>query len=490
MSERIINQQMLDRIEGLFPCVIWKDYTAKNGKRVFLDDGRKKKSNKDGCCAPGYFDKNTDRLFYDELVNLVRTSRSDLDLIKAFYDFKNNYGLSDSRKKIFDYLLPPENEFLGISNIQKMASIGDIYMFFNQYFVEEKFNNNLAKKIPVQLVPEGGGLYKEYTSKDWVCYYNNDGPRFTWEKNIDWKNFGYSPNNPWEGFEHYCQYRYTLVYVGYEKILSAVKELNKTDSWKKGLEFLYNKFELESKRKDYNSKQRKSVDYEESDYVCLMGNINYGIERTKTKKDVFYIKNFKETELEINTAKKHCKYEKKSGFFTLPEIDNKTKIRILEKYRSKMSPNELDSCSSDEEKLNKILTFIEENNGNKEDKKCILKLMKKIKSKSRVSISDVGERNLGSHDEDGKKDEKIRIICNEFSNRFPKKEVKFKEWIKESTETYEKRCHFFSELTKLYDEDPECAIVKKYAELYKNENSAMSYIKTKFDEAIKKIQGE
>lgn len=150
----VINKNTLDRISNIFPCVIWKDYSARNGKFVCIDE-KKKISKKDKGSASGYFDKNTDTDFHQCLNEIVSVGKTDYDIVVSFYNFKNTPKLAKSKQKIFDYLLPPEEEFFQINNDQYSVAIGKngIYSYFNQYYIEERFDTELASIISINLEP-------------------------------------------------------------------------------------------------------------------------------------------------------------------------------------------------------------------------------------------------------------------------------------------------------------------------------------------------
>ena len=312
MAKCIINIDTINRISNIFPCVAWKDYAAKTKQRVLIDKSKK------ASFRSSYFDTNRDYDFHKKLNEAVSSGKSDYDIIVEFYNFKNTPDISESREKIFDYLLPPEDQFLQIDKSVDFSYLTakGIYIFFNRFFVEEIFNKNLEELISTQLPPgEEFPLYKAYDSSGWICYYNNNGPRFTWDKNINWNNMAYSPNTPWEGFEHYCQYKFTLVRIGYEQTTFNGAEKNKTLCCKNGLDFLRSQF-------DSNPSDNENRN--------LNGNIDYGTEITKNKKGIFYIKNLDDTILEIKTAILQKKYQKHIKFQGTKEVRNPDKINFMQ----------------------------------------------------------------------------------------------------------------------------------------------------------------
>lgn len=509
MAKCIVNLDTLNRISNIFPCVAWKDYAAKNGQRVLLDINEKAGS------KSSYFDTNTDYNFHKILNDAVSSGKSDYDIIIEFYNFKNTKGISESRKKIFDYLLPPEDQFLQIDksfDFSYLTSKG-IYIFFNKFFVEKTFNKNLEELISTQLPPgEEFPLYKAYDSSEWLCYYNNNSPRFTWNQSIDWRNFAYSPNTPWEGFEHYCQYNFTLVRLGYENCVSNNSQKNMTKCVTDGKQFLCDFFCLDKASRDYNSDFDKVVPFEFSDYEYLHGNINYGIEMTNPRKDVYYIKSFKDTELQIRKAIKYKKYQEMHDFI-FSYNDRETINKLYDKYFDIMPAGSVNEYGILDfklryEELNKVLSFLIQHEYDKKDENTIRELQEKIESKKMsFGTFEEGEQK----DPNQKKNEErkqalenykieetrkeqtefVKDVCLKFLDKFSSKEAEYKKWI--MSEVIEKEygiIKFMTEMKCLYNNNFSSAIFSKYQQMYNCDIDFIDILIKRFSTAYNEVREE
>lgn len=419
MAKCIINLETLNRISNIFPCVAWKDHSTKDGQRIRITKGKKTGS------ESSYFDTNKDFEFHEILNQAVSSGKSDYEIILEFYNFKHTPNLSKSRAEIFKYLLPPEDQFLQIDksvDFSYLTSKG-IYNFFNRFFVEETFNKNLKELISTQLLlGEEFPLYEAYDSSEWICYYNNNGPRFTWDKGIDWKNIAYDPNVPWEGFEHYCQYRFTLVRIGYEKTCLNCDGKNKSIFLKKGLMFI---------RKQFSA-------YHSSDDTtnCLYGNIDYGVEHTKTHKDVFYIKNLDDTKLEIKMAIKHKKFQKQTKFEFTKRITNNEKVEYLQDI------TQIEKFQIQEENNNEI--------------------------------------------------EFTKNVCKNFIEQFSDKEREYKKWLKETFLEKEQGIYnLLKEVELIFQgKEIESSLLLKYLQIYNCDNGFANIVIERFSKAHKEVKEE
>lgn len=391
MGESVKEKAKLDRISKIFPCVIWWDFTTCEGNS--LDFEKSKELSKRNPDEIGFFQRSKD---YNSLIKAIDEVKTDFEIVESFYNFKNK-----------PYLLPPQKEFENISingsyNWKKQDNaISDekgLYLFFNKFYTEDKFEANLKSVLNLTNPLEDDGNWFPISDKyfelsnpvpaGWICYYNNDKGRFDWD-DIDWLNYFYNPSNPWEAFQHFCQYHYTLLRIGYESD-SSHQNLNKLEYKNKGLKTLYDS--LNSNR--YSS------------YEIFIGNVHIGIEMKKSKKNVFYIKNQNETEQEIKTAIKHKLYQKQN-LFTFTPSNKETINRIYEKYPSltlnKYSKKDF-SCRY-EELLKTILPFIKRQLKELEDDKAAVKELKKDKTSIEKLQAKIALKNTDSmydDDKDGK----------------------------------------------------------------------------------------
>lgn len=494
----VINKNTLDRLSKIFPNVVWKDYTNHYGKELDIEIRQelyKKLSSRD---KVGYLDRNTDSAFHRILNRIVdKTPNNDFDIINEFYKFKKNHKKGSSRAKIFDYLLPPEKDFYSVdpsASTNYVITSDGIYFFFNKYFIEKKFEDNLFTDLQVQLVNGTDfPLNKAFNEnmKEWLCYYDNGHTRFYWD--IKEKiNFGHNPNVPWEAFQNHCQYEYTLVKIGYEKRNLNNPIYDKSTYKEEGFKFLRKDFKLEKKKDYYNSRLRKRVDYEKSDYCILEGNINFGIETIlvkekptknhnknakKENKDIFLIKNFEQTKTAICYAIRNRKYENEKIFdFTGSDVVSIN--RIYEENSSQLNLPEISKKDFE-------LRFKELNNQRSFLKYADKKRIEEIAQK--VAIKHADSKNNSSNDDENKFDytnkesmnqyehnkdkndiqEKVKELAKYFCEEFTSDEKKFTNWIKATIEEPDGIRIFADELNMLESKEDalKSKIVTKYSEL-------------------------
>ena len=305
-------------------------------------------------------------------------------------------------------------------------------------------------------------------------------------------NFGHNPNVPWEAFQNHCQYEYTLVKIGYEKRNLNNPIYDKSTYKEEGFKFLRKDFKLEKKKDYYNSRLRKRVDYEKSDYCILEGNINFGIETIlvkekptknhnknakKENKDIFLIKNFEQTKTAICYAIRNRKYENEKIFdFTGSDVVSIN--RIYEENSSQLNLPEISKKDFE-------LRFKELNNQRSFLKYADKKRIEEIAQK--VAIKHADSKNNSSNDDENKFDytnkesmnqyehnkdkndiqEKVKELAKYFCEEFTSDEKKFTNWIKATIEEPDGIRIFADELNMLESKEDalKSKIVTKYSEL-------------------------
>ena len=484
-----INKNTLDRLSKIFPNVVWKDYTNHYGKELSIEIRKKlykKLSSKD---KVGYSDINTDSAFHIILNKIVDSAlKNDIDIINEFYKFKQSQKKNSNRAKIFDYLLPPEKDFFSVASSTStnyITTSGGIYFFFNKYFIEKKFEDNLSTDLQVHL-NNGTNfpLNKAFNEnmKEWLCYYDNDKPRFHWDiKEKEKINFGHNPNVPWKAFQNRCQYAYTLVKIGYEQRDLSKPNFDKSTYQEEGVNLLCNFFKLEEKKQDYNSRIKKSVEYDESDYCILKGNIFFGIE-TSNNKDSFSIKDYEKTKKDIIIAIRHRKYEQSAEIFDFTDSDIRSIYRIYDANQSRLDlppipiNNGKEDFKSAFDVLNKRRVLL-----NDTDKKRIEEIAEKIAIKNPIPQSKKKNEIENEYDctdevayeqwedEKNKLDEQSQLkeLAECFCAEFPNDEKKFTNWIKATIEEPDGIRIFADELNMLESKEDalKSKIVTKYSEL-------------------------
>ncbi len=506
----IINKNTLDRLSEIFPNVVWKDYTNHYGKDLDIEIRQKykKQSSQD---KVGYFDRNNDRAFHIILKEIVDSApNNDFDIISEFYNYKHSH-----------YLLPPKDNFNSVAQsipTNDITLCGGIYIFFNEYFTEKKFESNLSADLQVNLkngekFPLNKAFNKEM--KEWLCYYN-DKNRFQWDRK-EKINFGHNPNVPWEAFQNHCQYAYTLVKIGYEKRDSSKPIYDKSTYKEEGFKFIRKDFKLEKKKDYYNSRLRQSVDYEKSDYCILEGNINIGIETIlvkekptknhnknakKENKDIFLIKNFEQTKTAICKAIRYRKYENEK-IFDFTDSDVVSINRIYEENSSQLNLPEISKKDFELrfKELNKNRSLL-----NGTYRKRIEEIAEKIAIKNPIPQSKTKNEIENEYDctdevayrqwEDEKnkldKQSQLKELAECFCAEFPNDEKEFKDCIKQLIGKPDGIKTFAEGLNDLEckDKASESVLVIMYSRLYKSADITLivKWLKGKKEHALKKYK--
>ena len=510
-----VDNEVVNRLIHIFPCVIWKDV----GKI------KKKKDYK------GYFDHSDSGInFHNKLYNLIKSKVTDYTVVKSFYDFQKKVSNTEKTETPVDYILPPEKAFKTIKKnkyntyMDSEYEKGGYYYLFNNCYIEQNFLKELSQIVQSSIPLDGVfPLCKGFGKwNDWICEYDSDHTRFKW----DVKQEGWGVlhgTNPWKAFYHYCQFCYTLARIGFE--YSPYKKNNMTDYYENGYNVISycEKPSKESKKLKEKTceviisliksikESKKSIkpkncdDLKWNDYIHDV--IYYSLEERYEKGEntdkknsnknlnIFHVNNLKETTIIIKKSIRN------RLFLLKPFTNNEcTRIKkIFTKYAENIDGSDKFDSKDVIEKLffmHKWMNELEyelkegEDRKNAEKalknaKKTIERLYNKYKIKSSSALRDDSSTPKKQIEDDLEQKTMLEELIKYFCIDELKAPNEYCSWVKENSKD------FYEAFKKLYTEEIEKfednILINKYAEIckVKIDKTLISAFKQKAETAAK-----